>query len=65
MADLKLFHVQLTVFCSSCMNFEYLYSRTAADAIKEARQNGWMLRNKKDWICPACNGRDPSYEGDH
>lgn len=53
MANSKFFHVQLTVFCSICANWEYMDCKKVKNAIKEAKAKGWKLK-KQDWICPKC-----------
>jgi len=64
LANSKLFHVQLTVFCSVCGKWEYIDSKIVSDAIKEAKKKGWKLKNREDWICPKCNGSNLDYRGD-
>jgi len=55
MANSKLFHVQLTVFCSICGKWEYIDSKKVSNAIKEVKKKGWKLKNKEYWICIDCN----------
>lgn len=52
------------IYCAECNNedLEQQIGLVKPEAVKHFRSIGWRIR-KGLWICPACLGTDPDYEG--
>lgn len=47
-------HVQYTVFCGCCPNWEYVQGKKCSEAGQDARKRGWRYTLQRGWICPQC-----------